>query len=103
MRIAFVNSNCVSISQYTKKGTEIFDYILIRHLAKQAKQSKLEITAFASGDSHLPVPIESINYKASFADKDIGVEHHKTFEMALVSKAFAMQDQFDLYHVNIGN
>lgn len=103
MRIAIVNSNFVSISQYTKKGTEIFDYILIRHLAKQAKRHNLEITAFASGDSRLPVPIESVNYKSSVADKDIGIEHHKTFEMALVSKAFALQDQFDLYHINIGN
>lgn len=103
MRIAIINSNVVSISQYTKKGTEIFDYIFIRHLAKQTKRYNLEITAFASGDSHLPVPIESVNYKSSVADKDIGVEHHKTFEMALVSKAFALQDRFDLYHVNIGN
>lgn len=103
MKIAIVNSNCVSISQNTKKGTEIFDYILIRFLAKKIKRGQLEITAFASGDSHLPVPIESINYKASFKDKDIGFEHHKTFEMALVSKAFSMQDKFDLYHINIGN
>lgn len=103
MRVAIVNSNYVSINQFTKKGTEIFDYIFIRYLAKHAKPDNLEITAFASGDSRLPVPIESVNYKASFADKDIGDEHHKTFEMALVSKAFSMQDQFDLYHVNIGN
>lgn len=103
MRIAIVNSNCVPVSQYTKKGTEIFDYILIRSLAKHAKRDNLKITAFASGDSRLPVPTESINYKSSFADKDIGVEHHKTYEMALVSKAFSMQSQFDIYHVNIGN
>ncbi|EKD64961.1 MAG: glycosyl transferase [uncultured bacterium] len=103
MRIAIVNSNCVSLNKSTKKGTEIFDYILIQSLYKQAKRHNLEITAFASGDSRLPVPIESVSYKSSFADKDVGVEHHKTFEMALVSKAFAMQDHFDLYHVNIGN
>ncbi|MBI2034882.1 MAG: glycosyltransferase [Candidatus Levybacteria bacterium] len=103
MRIAIINSNCVSIGKYTKKGTEIFVYVLISHLARQAKKYNLSITAFASGDSRLPVPLESINYRASFSDKDIGFEHHKTFELALVSKAFGMQDQFDLYHVNIGN
>jgi len=103
MRIAIVNSNVVSINKNTRKGVEIFDYILIKYLAKRAKRNNLEITAFASGDSRLPVPVESISYRASFKDKDIGVKHHKTFEMALVSKAFGMQDRFDIYHVNIGN
>lgn len=103
MRIGIVNSNWVPISRYTKKGTEIFDYILIRSLAKISKQHKLNITAFASGDSNLPVPVESVSHKASSLDENVGLEHHKTFEMALVSKAFSMQDDFDLYHVNIGN
>ncbi len=103
MKIAIINSNYVAINQNTRKGTEIFDYILIKNLAKQAGRYHLEITAFASGNSHLPVPIESVNYQASFADKDVGIEHHKTFEIALVSKAFSMQEKFDLYHVNIGN
>lgn len=103
MRVAIVNSNYVSINKYTKKGTEIFDYILIRSLARQAKLNNLKITAFASGDSHLPVPIESIGYKSSMADRDIGSAHHKSFEMALVAKAFSEPDRFDLYHVNIGN
>ncbi len=103
IRLAIINSNFVSINRNTKKGTEIFDYILIRQLAKQAKRNNLQITAFASGDSRLPVKIESINYKSSLADKEIGMEHHKTFELALVSKAFSMQNEFDIYHVNIGN
>src|SRR3989344_507253 len=103
MRIAIVNSNFVSIGRYTKKGTEIFAYVLISHLARQAKKHNLSLTAFASGDSRLPVHVESVNYRSSVADKDIGIERHQTFELALVSKAFSMQDQFDLYHVNIGN
>ena len=103
MRIAVVNSNFVSIGKYTKKGTEIFAYVLISHMARQAKKHNLSLTAFASGDSRLPIPVESVNYRSSVSDKDIGIEHHKTFDLALVSKAFSMQDQFDLYHVNIGN
>lgn len=103
MRIAIVNSNFVSINRYTKKGTEIFDHILIRYLAKQAKKNNLKITAFASGDSHLPVTIESIGYKSSMSDRDIGLDHHKSFEVALVAKAFSNPNRFDLYHVNIGN
>lgn len=103
MRIAIVNSNLVSISSHTTKGTEIFAYILIRYLERQAKKNNLKITAFASGDSHLPVPIESIGFKSSMADRDIGIEHHKSFEVALVAKAFSNPNRFDLYHVNIGN
>jgi|SRR3989344_2329879 len=103
IRLAIVNSNFVSINRNTTKGTEIFDYIFIRQLAKQAKKHDLHITAFASGDSQLPVKIESVNYRSSTTDREIGIQHHKTFELALVSKALSMQDDFDIYHVNIGN
>ncbi len=103
MRIAIVNSNYVAINKFSKRGTEIFDYILIRSLARQAKKNNLEITAFASADSHLPVPIESIGYKSCMADKDIGDSYCHSFENALVSKAFSQADKFDLYHINIGN
>lgn len=103
IKLAIINSNLVSINRHTKKGTEIYVYILIRKLSRLSKKFNLKITAFASGDSELPVNIESVNYKSSLNDKAIGYEHHKTFEMALVSKAFSMQDSFDLYHVNIGN
>ncbi|CAN5127732.1 hypothetical protein BH09PAT1_BH09PAT1_1870 [soil metagenome] len=103
MKIAIINSNYVAINKNTRKGTEIFDYVLIKNLAKQAKVRHLSITAFASGNSHLPVPIESVNYEASSTDTDIGFEHHKTYEIALISKAFSMQKEFDLYHVNLGN
>lgn len=103
IRLGIINSNCVAINQNTKKGTEIFDYILIKNLTKKAYQHRLKVTAFASGNSHLPVPIESVNYLPSFIDPDIGTEHLTTFEMALVSKAFSQQENFDMYHVNIGN
>ena len=103
IRLGIVNSNYVTINRRTKKGTEIFDSILIRQLAHQAKRYNLKITAFASGDSELPVKILSVNNKSSMKDKDIGEYHHKTFELALLSKAFSMQNEFDIYHVNIGN
>lgn len=103
IRLGIINSNFVTINRHTKKGTEIFDYILIKGLSRQAKRHNLKITAFASGDSELPVKIESVNYQSSMADKDIGTEHHKTFELALVLKALSMQNLFDIYHINIGN
>lgn len=103
IRVGIVNSNYVTINKRTKKGTEIFSYILTRQLARQAKRYNLNITAFASGDSELPVKIVSVNNKSSLKDKDIGEKYHKVFECALLSKAFSMQQEFDIYHVNIGN
>jgi len=102
MKIAIICSNSVKINKNTKKGTEIFDFTLISYLAKLKKQ-ELQITAFTSGNSKLPVKIESVNYRSSSEDKNIGMEHHKIFELALAAKAFSMQKKFDLFHVNIGN
>jgi len=103
IRLAIVNSNFVSINRHTKKGTEIYVYILIHQLKRLSRRFNLQMTAFASGDSELPIKVESINYQSSISDSAVGVEHHKTFEMALVSKAFSMQKEFDIYHINIGN
>lgn len=100
MRIAVVNSNYVRISSNTKKGTEIFDYFLIKNLVKI---KGVEVTVFASGNSKLPAKIESVNFYSSMEDKNIGPENHEKFANALVSKAFGMQDKFDLYHFNMGN
>lgn len=102
MRLAILNSNLVPISSTSKKGSEIFDYILITNLAKVAKKHNINITVFASGNSRLPVKIESVNYYSSIEDKQITVDNHKIFELALISKAFSLQKKFDLYHVNFG-
>ena len=102
MKIAIVCSNFISITKASKKGTEIFDYILINNLLSEDKN--LDITAFASGDSDLPVKIESVDYHSSVSNKSIlQKDKHIIFELALISKAFSMQDNFDLYHINIGD
>lgn len=102
MKIAIVCSNSISITKAAKKGTEIFDYILINNLLSEDKN--LDITAFASGDSDLPIKIESVDYRSSVSDKSIVQKNkHIVFELALISKAFSMQDNFDLYHINIGD
>ena len=102
MKIAVVNSNMVKMYRGTKKGTEIFGRLLINGLAKRAAKEKLQITAFASGNSKLPVPIESVNYQASIDDKSVGIKHHTLFELALISKAFSMQKRFNLFHASTG-
>jgi len=101
MKLAIINSNFVKIGKNTKKGTEIFAYVLMKELAKRAKKEGLKITAFASGNSKIPVKIESVNYLPSVDDKHIGLSNHALFELSLVSKAFSMQNDFDIYHANI--
>lgn len=103
MNVALLTSNLMSINEHTIKGTEIFVNTFTKKIAKESIKNHISITAFASGDSKLPVKIESTGYFSSLLDKDIGMENHYIFELALISKAFSMQDQFDFYHVNLGN
>jgi glycosyltransferase involved in cell wall biosynthesis len=96
-----IASNILPISKNVKKGTELFVYLFIKNLIKL--HPAIKITLFASGDSQVLAKLISINKTASFNDPKIGKQHHKIFELALLSKAFQQQDQFDLYHAHIGN
>jgi len=102
MRIAIVASNYSAINKDVARGPEMFVYILLHQMVKQ-KQKNFDIVAFASGNSDLPVKIESVETLSSLEDKSVGDKYHKAFELALFSKAFSMQDQFDLYHINTGD
>lgn len=105
MKVAIVATNMIRIHKGVKKGTEIFVYIFVKALQKHIEHNKLDIdvTTFASGNSDFPTKINSINMLSSLEDKEVGMERHKTYEMALISKAFAMQDQFDLFHIHLSN
>src|SRR3989338_1229016 len=104
MRIAIVCSNYFNIKKDTANGTAIFNYSFITNLVARAQSEDLSITAFASGASELPIKIESIDLNPSSADESLAVSgKHVLYEQTLLSKAFSMQDQFDLYHVNIGD
>jgi len=103
MKIAILCSNNIPISQHVAKGTEIFNYVLIKSLEENALENNLELTAFASGDSELPVKIKSISpFSTSHYNKILN-EKIVMFELALLSKAFSLQEQIDLFHVNIGD
>lgn len=104
MRIAVVCSNLFSIGQNSTKGTDIIVRALLQRLAKREKEKKLRITAFASGDSDLPVKIESIAHQPIVRDASVmRAGKHIVFELALLSKAFSQEHLFDLYHINIGD
>lgn len=103
MKVAIICSNLFNTGEKSKKGTDIFNYILANSLAI-AKKDKDVFTFFASGESSLPFRIESIDHLPSSSDpKIISNGKHIMFELALISKAFSMQDDFDLYHLNIGD
>jgi len=104
MKIAIVCSNLFALSEATKKGTEIISYSLINNLIKYGKTQGLEYVAFASGNSALPVDIQSVDFLPSSADKEILANgKHIIFELALLSRAFSQQSDFDLFHINIGD
>lgn len=104
MKVAIVCSNLFNITRTTKKGTEIILYDFIHEISRRSQSDNLELTAFASGDSDLPVAIESVSSSPSSEDKDLmQAGKHFIFELALIAKAISMESEFDLYHINIGD
>src|SRR3989338_9134674 len=103
MKIGIICTNLFNIDEKNKTGSGIFNHILINYLSK-LKTKNHRIVVFASGKSKLPLKVESIDLDPSSDNKKI-IDHNKhvMFELALISKAFRMQDKFDVYHVNIGD
>ena len=104
MHVALLCTNLFNIDEHNKTGSGIFDHILIHSLAK-LQPPGFDMTVFASGESStLPARVVSVDEKPSSADQAM-LAHgkHGMFELALLSKAFSMQETFDLYHVNIGD
>jgi len=87
MRIAILGSNKLKISQNVAAGPETFIYTFVNKFL--SRSDGYQLTVFASGDSDLPVKIESINEISSMEDKDIGENWHKLYEFSLLSKAFS--------------
>lgn len=103
MHVAIVTTNHFDVSKDVANGTAIFDYSLICGLAPYIPE-RLRLTAFATGASVLPVPIESVTHDPATADSAlIASGKFVVYELALISKAFSMQEDFDLFHVNIGD
>lgn len=101
MKIAILSSNKLRISQNVASGPEIFVYSFVKNFLENS--NGFDLTVFASGDSDIKAKLESIGNLSSIEDENIGEKWHKLYEFALLSKAFSRQDEFDLFHVNIGN
>jgi glycosyltransferase involved in cell wall biosynthesis len=105
IRIAILVSNLFRIHENVRKGTEIFVYTFARELYELNIQpsSGFDIKFFASGNSDLFYPVESIRNKSSIEDELLSKTSHKLIELALFAKAFEQKDQFDLYHIHVSN
>lgn len=104
IRVAVVASNYDRVSETTKKGAEILVLIFLTELSARAKNSQdLAISVFGSGDSTIPFSLTSITPTATSLDKRFSLNDQKLWELALVSKAFSMHKDFDLYHTHITN
>ncbi len=104
MNVALICSNYFNMRKGTPNGTAVFIYSYAEELAKRLSSTSLNVTAFASGASELPVRTVSIDHLPSSADVSLATSgKHILFEQALISKAFGMQDDFDIYHINIGD
>lgn len=103
MRIALITSNRFPLDENVHKGTEIFVYNFIKHSAERLQKRGWSMTAFCSNDSRLPVARVAVDKCASSLDASVPSDKHIIFELALIGEAIARQDEFDLYHFNIGN
>lgn len=104
MKIGVICSNATCINEQVKKGTEIFIYHFLQCFYKyRTKYPGINPTIFCSDDSTLPYPTESLGLSASEVRRLAPDGKHILFETALISEAFSRQDEFDLFHVNIGN
>lgn len=102
IKIAIVASNYMKIDRFTKKGTEIFVHILSKALYKY-QRNKVVPTVYTSGNSKVFWKTASIMYKHTNDNKQIGNDNHIMFELALIAKAISEQNNYDLFHFNIGN
>lgn len=110
MKIGYICSNYLPIDESTKKGTEIFIYSLLQEISRQLTNDdkdvplNIDATVFAAQESRVPFPIISIDDVSASSYPTIEkFNKHILFELTLISKAIALQDHFDLYHVNIGD
>lgn len=91
------------MDENNKTGSGIFNFIFLNNLAKFENKNDF-YTVFSSGASNLPFKIESIDYYPSSNNPAIIRNgKHIMFELALISEAFKKQEEFDLFHVNIGD
>jgi glycosyltransferase involved in cell wall biosynthesis len=103
LKVGILASNYVKISPFVKKGTEVFIEALTAELNSDKNIHKVNSTLFCSGDSNVQGNKKAFFEKASLNDPAIGQKLHSLFERIHISKSLEHCNDYDLFHVNIGN
>jgi glycosyltransferase involved in cell wall biosynthesis len=96
MRIAQISSVYLSIPPKTHGGTEWIVHDLCRQLTRRGHQVEL----FASGDSQVDCPVQSVLPVASLDDPESTVYLEKEFETRNTFNLYRQADRFDLIHAH---
>jgi glycosyltransferase involved in cell wall biosynthesis len=96
MKIAQISSIYLSIPPKTHGGTERIVYHLCQHLYRRGHQVEL----FASGDSKVDCPVQSVLPVASLDDPESTLYLEKEFETRNSHNLYRQADRFDLVHAH---
>lgn len=94
MKIAVLATNWFPVP--SARGPEMVVYEVTQGLVRRGH----EVTLFASGNSQTSARLVSVTPTDTFSDPDVGFSSRRRyFELALISKAYQMAEEFDLIHV----
>ena len=96
MKIAQISSIYLSIPPKTHGGTERVVFDLCRHLTRRGHQVEL----FASGDSKVDCPLQSVVAVASSDDPQSTFYLEKEFEARNTYNLYRQADRFDIVHAH---
>ena len=96
MKIAQISSIYLSIPPKTHGGTEWIVYYLCQHLTRRGH----EVELFASGDSKVDCPVQSVLSVASLDDPESTFYLEKEFEARNTHNLYRQADRFDIIHAH---
>ncbi len=96
MKIAQISSVYLSVPPKTHGGTERIVYYLCQHLSRRGH----EVELFASGDSKVDCPVQSVLPVASLDDPQSTFYLEKEFETRNTYNLYRQADRFDLIHAH---
>lgn len=96
MKIAQITSVYLSVPPKTHGGTERIVY----HLCQRLTRRQHEVELFASGDSRVDCPVQSVLPVASLDDSQSTLYLEKEFEARNTYNLYRQADRFDLIHAH---
>lgn len=96
MKIAQITSVYLSVPPKTHGGTERIVYYLCQHLVRRGH----EVELFASGDSQVDCPVQSVLPVASLDDPQSTIYLEKEFETRNTYNLYRQAGRFDVIHAH---